>query len=1004
MDIQEEIRFLGNMEPVQKAVAFINDDEYDKAIGMLMHAICEIATLNGSPSEVITDIESRSDQHSESLKSLVTNLETVGFSEHSSFAYFALFDFIHDIYDFEDDSPNALLWTMRKLDLLESHPELEGINIDHLPQRLIHSALGELDSLYYELQALPATEAESYLRAKGDAVKPIHVRLVRDKLQSEGIDTQRFECDHLTFFQVLFGCQPESPKGIYILRTLLEHFCNDKDLEHSLIIARYLFDILRSQEMYTYMLGCMSLLMANFTLDPSDVEILLLSKYTIDAALTLLEQGIEPDMRIYRVIFNAALRLLPAHWLDTEFYNACIKRLVAQKPTTRDDDNGKLRTELYEALEKLYIEALSYSGDDSYQLTSVLTDSVKKLFGDTHLKDIKKEEQPGSAALKTLDELQKELLLQETLNQLMPDDSRNLPEMALLRAKYLTAFAEYTTQVDLASPVNSSVYIDYLLRPARYKVFTEEDVEQNLRTVLTSFDAINISSHLHKYELDLIREAAESLCVYFLTKQAELSVKYAVLYNKCSRYIYKRVLVDEGLESSIRQVQTDTDSYNVVLSIALLSLMNVTNSLSSKSTLVNDMFTEITIRQNLLVTIEKWAKRTDCATLADIQKLIDEEIGFDDICSCIPADSVLVQFVYSRQRWKEVFEKHPTATNEVTQSLLTRPFWKVGLTDTQLNADNDVLGYCLTLDDGRTVKTHLIGEADEVKKNIDRLRLKNPHSISFFRTKIGEVLNDYQSKDRLFIASDGDFNRVSFAALPYNDGFVIDSFAVRNIANVYELIRSSTWKPPEKALIVTVSDFGGESPHQTLESTRIEGQRVEMMIGRDSILVDRLTDDKATRENVLSAISDSNYDIIHISTHGDKDPTDGDIQIALYNANRNPESFLSTNDFEDAVRNSPTLVFLSLCHGGAITANLQESISDFIKSAIISGVQSIIAPLVAIPDEATLQFCELFYTKYLQDGNSRSIDTTFRDALVEFKNQDSKGYWKDWVVYSNEKS
>jgi hypothetical protein len=1005
MDVQKEISFLGNLRQVKAAVDFLGENEYDNSIKMLMLAICELGFQNGSSTELIEDIESRSDKHEKSLQELVGNIEKVGFSEHPAFSYYALIDFIHDIYDYEDDSMNAFLWSMKKLNILEAHSELEDTGMEYLPQRIIHSTLGEIDAFYDELASLSAADAEACLREKGEDIEPIHVRLVHDKRQMEGIETYEFECDYLAYFEAVFGCKPESDKAFYILTALFDYFCKDKDLERSLTISRYLFDVLKNQKLYANMLGFMALLEQNFKLDFMNLEILLLSKYTINAALTLLEEGVEADRSIYRMIYCAGLEQLPLHWTDTKFYNDCVKRLLAQKPTNQENEEGQLRTELYTVLKDLYIKAISLCGDENYKLSILLNDSFVKLFGNPADEGIGKKNRPGSDALKSLDELQRDLDVQGLINKIMPDDDRNSPEMNILRARYLLVFEEYRSQFDTASVIELSTYIDYLLRPARYDIFSAEYIEENLKIVLPSFDAIDVSPNLHKYELNSIGEAAESLCAYYMEKgEAGLSLKYAVLSNKCSRHIYKRVLIEEGLEASVLEIQTDMDRYNVVLSIALTSLMSSVNSGINDSTMVNNVFTEIAIRKNLLVTVEKWAKRVSEATLSETRELINEEIEFDDICSSIPSDTVLIYFIYSRQRWFEVLEECPSETDKVASMLLRRQFLNIELKDAKLEADGNTICHCFTLDRNKTIGFHPFDETDKIKKHIDSLakdKKDEKDGISFFKSLTSKILDDYQDKNRVFVASDGDFNNISFASLPYKDGFVIDSFAVRNIANVYELVNTTAIKTPKKALIVSVSEFGSGRLPSPLSGTKKEGEHVETVLTHKSISTDRLIDADATKDKISDSIKQNSYDIIHFSTHGDDETKE--LQIALFNANINKESFINVSDFDDIILNPPNLLFLSLCHGGAITANLQESVSGFIKSAIISGIQNIVAPLYEIPDEQTVLFCEFFYDKYLQE-NSGSIDESFRYALNKLKEIDSEGYWKRWVLYSREKA
>ena len=241
--------------------------------------------------------------------------------------------------------------------------------------------------------------------------------------------------------------------------------------------------------------------------------------------------------------------------------------------------------------------------------------------------------------------------------------------------------------------------------------------------------------------------------------------------------------------------------------------------------------------------------------------------------------------------------------------------------------------------------------------------------------------------ERLLICSEGSFNSASFAALPYKDKYVIDRFAVCNIANTYDLVCGKIEHQVEKhALVLSDPVFGkGDKAHfQTLLGGRCEGTVVGKAFsdafGENSVTSLRRAD--ATKSALLESLQSESHGVVHLSTHGDVD--DGIPCLILAGANDGDDAKLYPYDLTREAMQRTNLVVFALCHAGEMDTDIVESMSGFVKTALLAGASSAILPLGEVDDAASVVFFKLFYEIYLSDPD-RPVETVTRDAIMRMR-------------------
>lgn len=241
--------------------------------------------------------------------------------------------------------------------------------------------------------------------------------------------------------------------------------------------------------------------------------------------------------------------------------------------------------------------------------------------------------------------------------------------------------------------------------------------------------------------------------------------------------------------------------------------------------------------------------------------------------------------------------------------------------------------------------------------------------------------------DRLFVCTEGLFNGMSFASMPYKNRHVIDEFAVCNIANASDLINPRQKHLLEKrALVLSDPDFGkgNEANFKELPGSSYEGLVVCQTIAEEfgSSSVTSLQNNRATKAALISSLQSSSHGIIHLSTHGEVE--EGIPCLILAGINDGEDAKLFPFDLtRESLRHTDLAVF-ALCHAGKMSESFRESMSGFVKAALLSGASAAILPVDEIDDIASFVFFKVFYKEYLASP-TRDIEFTLQTAITTMR-------------------
>ena len=161
-----------------------------------------------------------------------------------------------------------------------------------------------------------------------------------------------------------------------------------------------------------------------------------------------------------------------------------------------------------------------------------------------------------------------------------------------------------------------------------------------------------------------------------------------------------------------------------------------------------------------------------------------------------------------------------------------------------------------------------------------------------------------------------------------------------------------------------------------------------------------LTGKEATKREVLRRIPE--VSLLHFAAHGRQE--DGAIALAADDQDicTKESCILSVNDIAK-VNVRAKLVVLSICHGAVGRIWNAEGVVGMVRAFLVSGARSVLAPLWAIDDEATLAFMESFY-KHLIDHKmsaSRALHQTMRDMRNSDEFSEER-HWAPFILYGDD--
>lgn len=457
---------------------------------------------------------------------------------------------------------------------------------------------------------------------------------------------------------------------------------------------------------------------------------------------------------------------------------------------------------------------------------------------------------------------------------------------------------------------------------------------------------------------------------------------------------FKRICFEHGLEHFFETVKVEYVYYHSILAKALY--LATANDYS-----VNEIYFELCKRKNLIYLGEMWQRQG--TNLVEISKLLEREFSFEELRIAIGNDRALIDFFYIRIN----------NDNEDTES------------GSLIDSRKDFACFAFTLFPYDDVQFYLVDKGTELAENICNYE----GTADYFKNIAECILEKQPEAQCLIVCADGDINQINVASLPYLDGYITDYYSVRNIGSVLDIMYPSEKKPIDSALIFNAPDYGAcnttepDSGWRYLYGSELEGQIItDTLTGISNIAVDCLSGYAASKTGLKNGLGNK-YGILHISTHGEI--TDGKVSIVASGANLpESDSLISDSDISCYSLENTSVAVFALCFGAKQLLSLQDSLSGFIKVSLLTGVNSVIAPIKPIDDLSTVILLNEFYKSYLSDqSDNGNAEQALREAIYRTRTMSRQEllqeynieldtdeeypfsepkHWSPWVCYSKE--
>ncbi|MBE9067689.1 CHAT domain-containing protein [Leptolyngbya cf. ectocarpi LEGE 11479] len=242
-----------------------------------------------------------------------------------------------------------------------------------------------------------------------------------------------------------------------------------------------------------------------------------------------------------------------------------------------------------------------------------------------------------------------------------------------------------------------------------------------------------------------------------------------------------------------------------------------------------------------------------------------------------------------------------------------------------------------------------------------------------------------KTKTLIFVL-DGPFRDIPMSTLYDIDSesYLIEKYAVSLSVGLELPVLNQ--KSQLKALVTGQSQDTGFSGFNALGGVDAElGIIKNVLQGSDNVDYLEITSQSLNRDSLFDAAAASNYDIIHLATHGkfSSDPEDTFIIPAP-----GQKIFLSELDdlFQSNPQNVVQLLVLSACQ---TATGDKRAILGLSGVTIQSGVRSSVGTLWSVDDIATAVFMKLFYENI---GKSSGIAEALQQAQISFLRGGEEGY------------
>ncbi|MFL5587291.1 MAG: CHAT domain-containing protein [Ktedonobacteraceae bacterium] len=327
----------------------------------------------------------------------------------------------------------------------------------------------------------------------------------------------------------------------------------------------------------------------------------------------------------------------------------------------------------------------------------------------------------------------------------------------------------------------------------------------------------------------------------------------------------------------------------------------------------------------------------------------------------------------------------------------------------------------------------------EVESGVDR-QLKFVPVSSHAVTSLGRgsllrkalfdpLLIALNGRKRLFLASDGDLNRLPFEVLPVdNKGYLIDEYQLSYLSTGRDLLRFEDFSPGQGAAVLVVADPDFDLSSDSVSRPEVGAQREDRVsrdLHRNGLHFDRLLGTKIEGEQIASLLGVQpllqgealekrlkecrSPNILHIATHGFFLPDQGhaldgerpDWEAMSTGANSRLEQFLEQHvenpllrsglalagintwsrggsiplEAEDGILTAEDvseldllateMVVLSACETGLGEVHVGEGVFGLRRAFILAGAKTLVMSLWKVSDQQTQELMKEFYYRLL---------------------------------------
>lgn len=287
-------------------------------------------------------------------------------------------------------------------------------------------------------------------------------------------------------------------------------------------------------------------------------------------------------------------------------------------------------------------------------------------------------------------------------------------------------------------------------------------------------------------------------------------------------------------------------------------------------------------------------------------------------------------------------------------------------------------------------------DAAKLEQTVGQFRnlLQAYSTTEFIGQELGSILLDpiqaqLASAKRIAIIPHGPLHYLSFAALPFKDGYFIDSFSINYLESA--TVARFAYKgdvpkfiSPENSRVLAIGN-----PDLGKDLDLPFAEKEVHVIPRYFKQTETVTRKRATETEIDTEIV-KDFSIVHVASHGVFDELTPTRSSLVFVPDLKNDGFLTVNEVYGLKVQAP-LIVLSACETGLGKLSSGDEIVGLNRALFYAGSSSIISSLWRINDVSSAVVMKRLY-RYLAEGKSR--DVALRDAqLLVRRYYPHPAYW-----------